>query len=154
MILVDVQRLLEFLHTNQKFLNMPQSENQTWKMSFIGFVFAILIAGPLWAWWQRPSVIETANLPVLKLLTTAVSQKNPERFAKVKVLLDQKLQSGELSSKEAAAFAPILQLAEEQKWDEARAECNRLSLAQLNRTRKPVDAEDHSHSHNHEHGHE
>jgi len=99
-------------------------------------------------WWQYPPAVEYDNLKYIQLLRTAVSSKRPDWVEKVKGVVHDRFDSGELSGRELGHFDKVISLADAEQWDAAHRLCFHFEEAQLNRRRSlPPSADLHSHDH-------
>lgn len=90
----------------------------------------------LWQWWQIPPAVEFDNLKYIQLLRTAVSSERTDWLGKVKLAIDERCRSGEMSPQERSHFDQIIAMAETNNWKAAHEACFRFEVAQLNRHRR------------------
>ena len=99
-------------------------------------VVGSLMIGSLMIGCGRPPVVETANLPLVASLRTALSARNEQWLEGVSRAVDQRREAREMSDAEHAHFRELIDLGQQGKWEDAEHACLNFERAQLSRTRK------------------
>lgn len=102
-------------------------------------------------WWpgcrEYPPVTSAESLYLMKLLYTACNTKDPVRLAKVEQGVTKASNTGKLTPPEQTAFAKIISMTKEGRWQDAEKAAFRFVQDQVGQGHPAAKASGHGHDH-------